>query len=215
MAGERTGRGGRTAAMLARQRAVGTAHFLASRRRVVRIMDYAEIRPGVRVLEIGTGWGFSAMVMAASVGPGGGVISLDPDPVATLRARRLHSRVHSGAARLAFVTGAVERGWPATAPYEVILCWRAVRRLPAAWLAQCIPGRSTIVTPIVLAGVPTTVALLQTDVDECRRPVGAHLIPDPDFDGAASGFPTEVQLRAGPYGSTAHLTGLRWSQEWQ
>jgi len=134
--------------MLARQRAVGTAQFLALRRRVVRIMDYAEVRPGVRVLEIGTGWGFSAMILAASVGPGGGVVSLDPDPIATLRARRLHSS-ETGPA---FVTGTPERGWPATAPYEVILCWRAVRRLSAAWLAQCVPGRSTIVTPIVLAG---------------------------------------------------------------
>ncbi len=45
------------------------------------------LEPGHRVLEIGTGSGYNAAVMAAVVGPGGKVVSVDIDPELVIRAR--------------------------------------------------------------------------------------------------------------------------------
>ncbi len=44
------------------------------------MLDQLGLRPGHRVLEIGTGSGYNAAVMSAVVGPDGQVVSVDIDP---------------------------------------------------------------------------------------------------------------------------------------
>jgi ubiquinone/menaquinone biosynthesis C-methylase UbiE len=54
-----------------------------------RIFAEAGLTPGMRVLDLGSGAGNVAMLAAELVGPEGGVVGVDRDPIAVERARRL------------------------------------------------------------------------------------------------------------------------------
>jgi protein-L-isoaspartate(D-aspartate) O-methyltransferase len=58
------------------------------------MLDQLDLRPGHRVLEIGTGTGYNAAVMAAVVGRGGQVVTIDIDQ--DLVARAQSSLVRAG-----------------------------------------------------------------------------------------------------------------------
>jgi protein-L-isoaspartate O-methyltransferase len=176
--------------------------FLALQHRVARILSYLRVGLGNRVLEIGTGTGFSAAALATIVGSGGSVAAIDGDPIVTERAR-IAQPAYGG--RLMFFTGPPVQGWRVAGPYDAILSWRTVARVPAAWLSQCMPRRSVIVTPILLANASQLVGLLKVGADEECQPVGAYLLPDPDFGGTRSGAPQPVRLHGTPDGYTAHL----------
>ncbi|MET9151434.1 methyltransferase domain-containing protein [Streptomyces griseoflavus] len=96
-----------------------------------------DVRDGQRVLEIGTGSGYNAALLAHRLGDDGLVTTVDLDPEITEAARR-----HLAAAghRPAVVTGDGARGVPAHAPYDRIIATCALPCVPRAWLAQCRPG---------------------------------------------------------------------------
>jgi ubiquinone/menaquinone biosynthesis C-methylase UbiE len=54
-----------------------------------RFLRFCGIRPGWRVLEVGTGTGVLARDAAALIGPGGGVVGVDPSRFCIAAARRL------------------------------------------------------------------------------------------------------------------------------
>jgi protein-L-isoaspartate(D-aspartate) O-methyltransferase len=100
------------------------------------------VQPGRRVLEIGTGCGYQAAVLAAL---GARVTSVEVVPELADQARRtLHALgvqgvdVHLGDGRL---------GWPADAPYDAIIATAAGTELPPAWPAQLAAG-GRIVAPV-------------------------------------------------------------------
>ncbi len=109
---------------------------------VAAMTELAEVGPGRRVLEIGTGSGYQAAVLAAL---GAEVWSIEIDPglaagaAAVLRDlgfddRRVHLRIGDGGA-----------GWPEAAPFDAIVVTAAPRAVPPALLAQlAIGGRLVI-----------------------------------------------------------------------
>lgn len=98
---------------------------------------------GPRVLEIGTGSGYHAALLAASLGADR-VTSVEIDPGLARTARAALGRAGYGGVRVVCGDGA--EGYAGNAPYDRVIATCAVRAVPDAWLRQTSPG-AVIVTP--------------------------------------------------------------------
>ncbi|KWT60760.1 protein-L-isoaspartate(D-aspartate) O-methyltransferase [Streptomyces albus subsp. albus] len=110
---------------------------------IVDMLHHLDPQPHERVLEIGTGSGYTTALLARRVGAANIVtVEIDPD-----LARRAAGNL--GALGLAphTVVGDGEGGYAAAAPYDRILSTAAVRHIPAAWPRQVRTG-GVIITPI-------------------------------------------------------------------
>jgi protein-L-isoaspartate(D-aspartate) O-methyltransferase len=99
------------------------------------------LKPGMRVLEIGTGTGWNAACLAAL---GAEVVSVEIDPVIADQARA--SLRVAGYGQVTVITGDGERGAADYAPFDRVLSTAAARVVPYAWVEQCVDG-GLIVTP--------------------------------------------------------------------
>jgi protein-L-isoaspartate(D-aspartate) O-methyltransferase len=109
---------------------------------VRRMLELLRLAPGTRVLEIGTGTGWNAALMAEIAGPHR-VTTVEIAPDLAGRARRNLAR--AGYA-VSVVTGDGEDGYAGDAPYDRVIATAAVRALPYAWVEQTRPG-GLIVAP--------------------------------------------------------------------
>ncbi|MFF9483546.1 methyltransferase domain-containing protein [Streptomyces sp. NPDC014676] len=112
-----------------------------------------ELREGQSVLEIGTGSGYNAALLAHRLGDDGLVTTVDLDPDLTASARR---HLDAAGHHPAVVTGDGTRGVPARAPFDRIIATCALPSVPRAWLAQCRPG-GRILAPFATGLVALTV----------------------------------------------------------
>lgn len=103
---------------------------------VVAMLADAELEPGMRVLEIGAGTGWSAALMAHVLGPDA-VVTVEIDPFVGEQAARNLNRV---GAHVRLVVGDGREGWPADAPYDRVIATAGIRAVPPAWIAQTRPG---------------------------------------------------------------------------
>ncbi|MFC4035401.1 methyltransferase domain-containing protein [Streptomyces polygonati] len=99
-----------------------------------------EVADGQRVLEIGTGTGYNAALLAHRLGPGA-VTTVDLDRELTDVARaRLDAYGTPAARSVAVITGDGALGHPGRAPYDRIMATCEMPVIPAAWLTQVRPG---------------------------------------------------------------------------
>lgn len=98
--------------------------------------------PGMRVLEVGTGTGYSAGLLAAR---GCRVTSIEVDPQLADRARENLDAAGFGDL-VEVITGDGTHGYAAAGPYDRIQVTAGVRRVPPAWIEQAAPG-AVIVLP--------------------------------------------------------------------
>jgi protein-L-isoaspartate(D-aspartate) O-methyltransferase len=108
---------------------------------MVRMLEALDVDEGQRILEIGTGTGYNAALLAHRLGDGN-VFSVDIDPELVNTARRRLARIGRHP-HLAVRDGA--DGWRQHAPYHRIICTCAVRRIPMAWYDQLTPGGHLLV----------------------------------------------------------------------
>jgi protein-L-isoaspartate(D-aspartate) O-methyltransferase len=101
---------------------------------VARMTEALELRPGERVLDIGTGSGYQAAVLA-EITPHVSSIEIVPELADAARAR-FAARGYSIEVR----TGDGWLGWPERAPFDAILLAAAPETVPPALLAQLAPG---------------------------------------------------------------------------
>jgi protein-L-isoaspartate(D-aspartate) O-methyltransferase len=108
---------------------------------MVRMLETLDIRDGQRILEIGTGTGYNAALLAHRLGDDN-VFSIDIDPelVNTARQRLAHIGHHP---HLAVHDGA--DGWPQHAPYHRIIATCGVRQIPWTWYDQLTPDGQLLV----------------------------------------------------------------------
>ena len=109
---------------------------------VARMLHALDAEPGMGALEIGTGTGWNAGLLAHRLGSEN-VVSIEVDPAVTERARAalagsgLHPEV---------VCADGTAGYAPSAPYDRIIATAGVRSVPPAWLTQTRPG-GVIVSP--------------------------------------------------------------------
>jgi protein-L-isoaspartate(D-aspartate) O-methyltransferase len=112
------------------------------------MIEQAALRPGDRVLEIGSG-AYQAALLAEIVTPAGNVVTLDIDPEITDRAASGLER--AGYDRVVVALGDGEHGWSADAPYSAIIVCAQAYDIPPAWTEQLAPGGRLIV-PLSICG---------------------------------------------------------------
>ncbi|PUB20840.1 protein-L-isoaspartate(D-aspartate) O-methyltransferase [Promicromonospora sp. AC04] len=154
-----------------------------------------DLRPNMRVLEVGTGSGYSAAIMGHIVGQGGHVLTIDSDAALSARTRRLFVE-HGHRAIAATGNGLV--GFPGRAPYDRISVAATPPAIPGAWIDQLSRG-GVLVTGCTVSDLPGAYAvahIVKTPTDDLHatvhasryRQMGPPVVPsnvtvvaDPDY----------------------------------
>ncbi len=114
---------------------------------VVAVMSAAAaVKPGDKVLEIGTGSGYQAAILAAL---GAKVYTIEIVPALAERAARDLGRL--GVKNVTVRQGDGYQGWPDQAPFAAIVVTAAPEKVPPPLLAQLAPG-GRLVIPVGSAG---------------------------------------------------------------
>ncbi|MGH3274085.1 MAG: methyltransferase domain-containing protein, partial [Streptosporangiaceae bacterium] len=118
--------------------------------------EQLDLAPGHRVLEVGTGSGYNAAVLAHIVGPGGSVVTVDIDPDLVAQAQESLRAAGYPAVRVRCADGGF--GDPGGAPFDRIIVTAGAWDIAPAWLTQLGPG-GVLVLPLSVRGIQLSVAL--------------------------------------------------------
>lgn len=161
---------------------------------VLGMLDALDVSPGMRVLEIGTGTGYNAALLAARLGDAH-VVTVEVDRVLADQAR---SALVAAGCTSTVVCGDGAAGWRAETPFDRIIATAAVKlgRMPYAWVEQTTPGG---------------IILIPLKTDFTAGPLVAFTV---GRDGTATGrvVPPRVafmEIRA-QRTSAVNWEGLRW-----
>ncbi|WP_067474982.1 methyltransferase domain-containing protein [Actinomadura hibisca] len=125
--------------------AAGAGRFtssLSAPSTVVSLLELLDVEPGHRVLDVGTGTGWTAALLAHLVGSQN-VTTVEVDPAVSGRAA---ANLKQAGCAPRLVVGDGAEGWARGAPYDRVHATCAVARVPYAWVEQTRPG-GVIVTP--------------------------------------------------------------------
>ncbi|MDF2765641.1 MAG: protein-L-isoaspartate O-methyltransferase, partial [Rhodospirillales bacterium] len=130
---------------------------------VALMTDLLDLKPGQRVLEIGTGSGYQTAILAEL---GAEIFSIEIVPeLARRAAERLTAMGYRG---LHLEHGDGNRGWPEAAPFDRILAAAAAATIPPALLDQLAPvGR--MVVPVGAGPLGQMLTLVEKDPDGAVR----------------------------------------------
>ena len=109
----------------------GPARYLMEPAPLARLVQLAEVEAGDVALVVGCGTGYSAAILARLAGS---VVALESD--AELAARASETLAEQGIDNVSVVTGTLQDGYPAEAPYDVIFVDGAVEEVPTVLLDQ-------------------------------------------------------------------------------
>lgn len=108
---------------------------------MARMLETLDVRDSDRVLEIGTGTGYNAALLAHRLGDDR-VFSVDVDPELIALARK---RLAAAGYQPTVVAADGEAGLPEHAPFDRIIATCSVPAVPSAWAEQLAPGGSILV----------------------------------------------------------------------
>ena len=158
---------------------LGEGQVMLAPRVEARLLQELAVRKSDRILEIGTGSGYMAALLAAR---GEHVVSLEVRPALADAARTNLQR--AGVANVSVETADGSRGWPQRAPFDVIVVSGAVAEIPQELLKQLrVGGRLAAVVgsaPVMEAQLVTCVA------DGVFNTVNLFETVVPTLDGAAA-----------------------------
>lgn len=148
---------------------------------VALMTDLMEVKPGDRVLEVGTGSGYQAAVLAEL---GAKVHTIEiVEPLAREAAERLR---RLGYRNVETRTGDGYLGWPEQAPFDAIMVTAAPRDVPQPLIDQLKPG-GRLVVPVGGHAVGQALLLIEKQADgrPTRRNIMAvRFVPLTDKSGA-------------------------------
>ncbi|NYD40153.1 protein-L-isoaspartate O-methyltransferase family protein [Nocardioides panaciterrulae] len=123
---------------------IGHGQTCSQPRTVEAMLRLLEVRPGQRVLDVGSGSGWTTALLAHLTGPAGTVVGVEIEPELVRFGADHLARTGQPWARIAPAVEGV-LGWPAQAPYDAILVSAGARALPAEMVDQlAAPGRLVI-----------------------------------------------------------------------
>jgi protein-L-isoaspartate(D-aspartate) O-methyltransferase len=162
---------------------LGGGRYLTEPRVIARLVQSAAVRPGERALVVAAGSGYAAALLAAC---GATVTAVEDDPALLALAR---AALSDAAAPVRIANGPPQNGWPADAPYDVVLIDGAVEELPAAIAAQVKPqgGRLLMIRALegrvsqAVLGEPTPAGLSFQVLFDCATPTLASMRRQPGF----------------------------------
>nr|WP_206323678.1 methyltransferase domain-containing protein [Streptomyces sp. HNM0574] len=109
---------------------------------VFSMLDALGVERGHRVLEVGTGTGWNAALLAYRLGPEN-VVTVEVDPAVAEEARR---RLAAAGLNPLTVVGDGAQGCPDGAPYDRVIATCGISTVPYAWVEQAAEG-AVIVAP--------------------------------------------------------------------
>jgi protein-L-isoaspartate(D-aspartate) O-methyltransferase len=149
------------AAVITKRSEDGAALSCASVPSVVAMMlDQLRVRQGDHVLEIGTGTGYNAALLAELAGPAGQVTTIDIDSEVTAQARQ--ALAATGYEHVRVLTCDGNHGEPSGAPYDRLIATVSPWDIPPAWWQQLAP-RGRMVLPLRWRGQARSVAFARRD----------------------------------------------------
>ncbi|MFI1996941.1 protein-L-isoaspartate O-methyltransferase [Actinoplanes sp. NPDC020271] len=129
---------------------------------IQREVTSLKVQTGHRVLEIGTGSGYSGALLARLCGPRGRVTSIDISDDLVNRARAIHAERRVTGIDCHVADGLA--GFAAAAPFDRAVGWCTPPRLPRAWVEQIVDG-GRIVASLPIAQLPSTALITTITVD--------------------------------------------------
>ncbi|HYH43407.1 MAG TPA: protein-L-isoaspartate(D-aspartate) O-methyltransferase [Burkholderiales bacterium] len=152
---------------------------------VALMTDLLDVKPGDKILEVGTGSGYQAAVLAELGARVHTIEILEPlgreaaGRLAALGYRSIVTRIGDG-----------YRGWPTEAPFDSIIVTAAAREIPPALVEQLKPG-GKLVIPIGESGGAQNLYLAEKQPDgrlARRHILGVRFVP---LTGEGSKVPKE------------------------
>ncbi len=132
---------------------------------LAKMLTAIRINTGDNALQVGTGTGYTAALLCERIGSNK-VTTVDIDPDLSNDAR---TRLDHVGYTPTVVTGNGAQGYAPNAPYDAILATCALRRIPADWLAQAVPGARIV--------APLATGLIALDVTGPDHASGRFLTP--------------------------------------
>lgn len=130
---------------------IGSGQTISAPHMVALMTELADLEPGMKVLEIGTGSGYHAAVVAEVVAPSdmdrskwGHVYSVERIPELAERARRNLERA-GYSDRVTVIIGDGTLGYPPEAPYDRIIVTAAAPDIPKPLIEQLRPGGKMVI----------------------------------------------------------------------
>lgn len=154
--------------------AIGLGQTISQPFIVALMTDLLDAKPGERILEVGTGSGYQAAVLAEL---GARVYSIEIlEPLGRDAAKRL---AELGYANVETRIGDGYRGWPENAPFDSIIVTAAARAVPPALVEQLKTG-GKLVIPVGESGGDQTLYLMEKQPDgrmARKRILGVRFVP--------------------------------------
>jgi protein-L-isoaspartate(D-aspartate) O-methyltransferase len=142
---------------------------------IARLVQLTAVAEGERALVIAAGPGYGSALLASC---GARVTALEDDPALLAQARLLLGELAPG---VSLVSGPLAAGWPAGAPYDVILIEGAVTDIPPAVSEQLREGGGRLVAICTDRGTGGQAVLAEATMGGLRK--------QPMFDCASPPIP--------------------------
>jgi protein-L-isoaspartate(D-aspartate) O-methyltransferase len=162
---------------------LGGSRVLLEPMLIARLVQLTAIAQGERALVIAAGPGYGSALLASC---GARVTALEDDPALLAQARLLLGELAPG---VSLVSGPLAAGWPAGAPYDVILIEGAVTDIPPAVSEQLREGGGRLVAICTDGGTGGQAVLAEATMGglrkqpmfDCASPPIPMLAPAPAF----------------------------------
>jgi protein-L-isoaspartate(D-aspartate) O-methyltransferase len=162
---------------------LGNGRVLMQPMAIARLVQLAAPVQGEHALVVAAGVGYGAALLAAC---GPRVTALEEDPALLALARHALTEM---APDVSVVSGALSAGWPAGAPYDVILLEGAVQSIPPALAQQLRNNGGRLVTVVCTDGRTSQAVLAEATgaglraqpMFDCPAPLLPSLLPAPAF----------------------------------